>query len=114
MRFINLILAILFLTFASLQVNHPNAVLWILIYGVMAVLCILAMFEFYPKKIIISVGILYLLYAVYLFPGIKEWLHQREQVASFANVDIKGNREFLSLIVCVLVLTLHLIRSRIK
>ncbi|HYI78522.1 MAG TPA: transmembrane 220 family protein, partial [Chryseolinea sp.] len=37
MRIVNFILAVLFLLFAFVQINDPDPVIWILIYGAMAV-----------------------------------------------------------------------------
>lgn len=46
----NFLLAVMFLVFAFVQVNDPDPIIWILIYGVMAVMAIMAIFEFYPER----------------------------------------------------------------
>jgi hypothetical protein len=66
-RVVNFVLAVMFLVFAAVQINDPDPILWILIYGSMAVFAIMAIFEFYPRKILIAAIILFVLYSlVYL------------------------------------------------
>lgn len=117
MRILNFILAIMFMVFAFLQVNDPDPALWILIYGVMAVFCILAAFDFYRQKIIIILGIFYALFSTYYFPGVKEWLQHDDRALLFDNIAkmehsyIEESREFLGLMICVIVLIFHYIRA---
>lgn len=117
MRILNFILAIMFMIFAFLQVNDPDPALWILIYGVMAVLCILAAFEIYLRKFIVALSVIYLFLATYYFPGVQEWLVQEDKAQLFDNIAkmehpyIEESREFLGLMICVAVLIFHFIRS---
>jgi hypothetical protein len=60
MRILNSILAIMFLAFAFVQINDPDPVVWILIYGAMATLAIMAIFQYYPRKFLIGILVLYL------------------------------------------------------
>lgn len=117
MRVVNFILAIMFLGFAFLQLNDPDPALWILIYGVMAVFCIAAMFEVYSRKAILVVMIVYGIYSLFYIPGVEEWLQQEDQSALFDNVAkmehlyIEESREFLGLFICIIVLAFYLYRS---
>lgn len=107
----------MFLLFAFFQINDPDPVIWILIYGIMAVMCILAAFDFYLRKVIMGLGILFLLYGVYYLPSIQEWLQQDSKLALFDDVKkmehlyVEESREFLGLMICIGVLIFHLIRS---
>lgn len=118
MRIVNFILAIMFLTFAFVQVNDPDPVIWILIYGAMAVLSIMAIFEFYPKKFIIGLLVVYALYAIVYAPGVMEWLKQDNKALLFDDLAkmqypyIEESREFLGLLICIIVLIIFLLRSR--
>jgi hypothetical protein len=118
MRIVNFLLAIMFLVFAFVQVNDPDPVIWILIYGIMAVFSIMAIFEFYPKKFLIAVLVLYVLYSFVYIPGVAEWLRQGNKAALFDNVAkmenlyIEESREYLGLLICVIVLVFYLYRSR--
>ncbi|WP_276372298.1 transmembrane 220 family protein [Chryseolinea sp. H1M3-3] len=118
MRIVNFILAIMFLAFAFVQINDPDPVIWILIYGAMAVLSVMAIFEFYPKKFIIGLLVLYIIYSFVFMPGVAEWLRQDDKALLFDNIAkmqfpyIEEAREFLGLLICIIVLVVFLVRSR--
>jgi hypothetical protein len=118
MRIVNFVLAVMFLGFAFLQVNDPDPVIWILIYGVMAVTSVMAIFEFYPKKFLIGLLVIFILYSLMYIPGVLEWLRQENKAALFDDVAkmqhqyIEEAREFLGLLICIIVLTVYLIRAR--
>jgi len=120
MRAINFVLAIMFLVFAFLQVNDPDPVLWILIYGSMSVVCIMAIFEYYQKKLLVFQAILFLVYGFILLPGVGEWLRQDHLSILFDEgmkmqyPFVEQSREFLGLVICLLVLTFYFIRSARK
>src|SRR5688572_33447590 len=83
MRIVNFILAVLFLLFAFVQINDPDPVIWILIYGAMAVLSIMAIFEYYPKKFLIGLLVLFVIYGFVYIPGVTEWLRQDNKALLF-------------------------------
>ena len=118
MRIVNFILAIMFLLFAFVQINDPDPVIWILIYGAMAVLCIMAIFEFYPTKFTIGLLVLYVLYSIVYIPGVLEWLRQENKTMLFDDVAkmqypyIEEAREFLGLLICIIVLITLVFRAR--
>ncbi len=118
MRIVNFILAIMFLTFAFVQINDPDPVIWILIYGAMAVLSVMAIFEFYPKKFIIGLLVLYAIYSFVFMPGVGEWLRKDNKAMLFDDIAkmqfpyIEEAREFLGLLICIIVLIVFLVRSR--
>lgn len=118
MKIVNFLLVIMFLVFAYLQLNDPDPVIWISIYGVMAVFSGLAMFGIYPKKIHIVVLVLFALYSVYYFPGVMEWLHQEDKATIFDEMEkekhlfIEESREFFGLLICVIVLLFYILRPR--
>ena len=118
MKILNFILAIMFLLFAFLQVNDPDPLIWITIYGIMAVLAILAMFNIFPRRIILVLLVLYAAFSVLYIPGVKEWLQQENKSDLFDNVAkmnhlyIEESREFLGLWICIAVLIFYFFRSR--
>ena len=120
MRIVNFILAIMFLLFAFVQINDPDPVIWILIYGAMAVLSIMAIFEFYPTKFTIGLLVLYILYSFVYIPGVLEWLRQENKAMLFDDVAkmqhpyVEEAREFLGLVICIIVLIVFVIRARRK
>ncbi|HEX6891898.1 MAG TPA: transmembrane 220 family protein [Chryseolinea sp.] len=123
MRILNFILALMFLAFAFVQINDPDPAVWILIYGAMATLSIMAIFEYYPRKFMVGVLVLYLIYGVYTLiyhPGILQWLQSEnksdifDDVAKMQNLFIEESREFLGLFICIAVLVFFLLRSSKK
>ena len=118
MRIVNLILAVMFLGFAFVQVNDPDPVVWILIYGLMAATCVMAAFDYYLPKVLIVYAVLLAGYAVYYFPGVQEWLQHENKAMLFDNIAkmefsyIEESREFLGLMICLAVLAMHVYRSR--
>lgn len=118
MKVVNLILAVMFVVFAFVQINDPDPVIWILIYGAMAVSCVLAAFGYYYPKIMIGILIIYLIYSATFFSSIQAWLKQDDKAMLFDNIAkmehlyIEESREFLGLFICISVLIMHLIRAR--
>jgi hypothetical protein len=119
-KIINFLLAAMFVVFAYLQINDPDPVIWILIYGVMAVVCVLAMFNYYPRPILFALVIFYTLYSFFYLPGVEEWLAKDNKAQLFDNLAkmehpfIEESREFLGLAINVLVLAVYLVISRKK
>ena len=120
MRILNFILALMFLAFAFVQINDPDPILWILIYGAMATLAIMAIFQYHPRKFLIAILVLYLAYGVYSLiyhPGVLEWLRSEnkadifDDVKKMENLYIEESREFLGLMICIAVLTFYVARS---
>lgn len=117
MRIINFLLAFMFLVFAFLQVNDPDPVLWILIYGAMSVVCVMAIFESYNRKLLVALMMLFSVYCYFLWPGVSEWLRQEDKSVLFDDVMkmehlyIEESREFLGLIISMVVVLFYIVRS---
>ena len=120
MKVVNLLLAVLFVVFAFLQINDPDPALWILIYGVIAVTCVLAAFGYYYPKILTGILILYAGYSLTYWSSISKWLKADnkamlfDDVAKMKNLYIEESREFLGLFICILVLIMHLLMARFR
>src|SRR5687768_621496 len=120
MKILNLILAVMFVVFAFVQVNDPDPVVWILIYGAMAVACVFAAFDHYYPKILLGLLIVYAAYSLVYFSGVAEWLRSENKSMLFDDIAkmqypyIEESREFLGLFICMLVLVLHLVTARIR
>lgn len=120
MKILNLILAVLFLIFAFLQINDPDPVLWILIYGLMAVACVLAAFGYYYPKVLLVMIVLYLGYSFVHLSGVMEWFRSPDKAMLFDNLAkmqypyIEDSREWLGLLICIAVLVMHLLTYRAK
>src|SRR5688572_28332031 len=118
MRIVNLLLAVMFMVFAFVQINDPDPVVWILIYGAVAVICILAAFRYYPRIAIIVLLLALVVFSFQFFDGVTEWFRQDDKSILFddiAKMDhpyVEESREFLGLIICIIVLLVHLVLSR--
>jgi hypothetical protein len=118
MKVVNLLLAAMFLVFAFVQINDPDPVVWILIYGSMAIICILAAFHYYSRIALSVLLIAFLAYAFLLLPGFNEWLRQADKsllfddLAKMQHLYIEETREFLGLLICIVVILIQLLRSR--
>jgi MFS superfamily sulfate permease-like transporter len=118
MKVLNLLLAVMFLLFASVQLNDPDPVTWILIYGTLAVLCILAAFGHYYPRVLIVLIIVYVAYSMIDIPSITRWLKSDnksmlfDNIAKMQNLYIEESREFLGLMICVVVMIMHYVRAR--
>ena len=105
------------MSFAFVQVNDPDPILWILIYGAMATLSVMAIFEFYLPKIMWLLAVAYIIYGVILFPGLMDWLKSEDRsllfddLAKMQYLYIEEAREFLGLAICLSVLAFYLVRS---
>lgn len=120
MKVLNLVLAAMFLLFAFVQINDPDPVLWILIYGLMAVVCVLAAFKYYYRGVLLAILIAFVAYSFVYLPGVAEWLRTDDKALLFDDLAkmqhpyIEEAREFLGLLICILVIIMHLIVSRSK
>jgi len=110
----------MFLAFAFVQINDPDPVLWIVLYGVMATLAMMAIFQYYPRKFLAAVLALYVAYAIFTLiyhPGVLEWLKSEnksdifDDVKKMENLYIEESREFLGLMICIGVLIFYVVRA---
>ncbi|MFT4153081.1 transmembrane 220 family protein [Parafilimonas sp.] len=120
MKVFNITWCIIFILFAALQYNDPDAIKWIAIYLYAAVLCWLAFRnKFYPSAYIIGI-IVYLGYAVYkVFDanGLIDWVtkHHAEDIAATMKAEkpwIEETREFFGLVILIVVLGINYIYAR--
>ena len=118
MKIVNIILALLFLSFVYVQFNDIDPLLWIAIYGSMVVVCSMAAFDYYPRRVYLILIVLFVAYSTIDIPSVLVWLQQDDltdlfdEVAKMKHLYIEETREFLGLMICVGVLIFHLVRSR--
>jgi hypothetical protein len=118
MKYVNILLAILFLASAILQYNDPpdDRLFWILIYGLLALISGLAVFGRYNVwSIALGMGIV-LFYMFRLFPAFMLWINQgMPSIVGSMKAEtphIEFVREFLGLGICLLALIWHFIGCR--
>lgn len=117
-KILNSFFALLFLSFAFVQMNDPDPVLWILIYLSMVAISVMAFFNYFIPKLMWAMMVGYLVYAVILFPGMMDWMSSPDRsllfddLAKMQYLYIEEAREFLGLMICMLVLAFYIFRSR--
>ena len=120
MKVVNFLLAVMFLFFAFLQVDDPDPLIWILVYGGMAVLGVLAMFDRYFPKVIATLIVIFVAYSLIYINGVREWLGEDNKALLFDDLAkmqhpyIEETREFMGLWICIIVLVFYFVRSRKK
>ncbi|MEJ1241899.1 transmembrane 220 family protein [Chryseolinea sp. T2] len=118
MKVVNFLLAVMFLIFAFVQINDPDPLIWILIYGAMAVVCVMAIFSYYPLRFLVVLLVAYLAYSVFYFKGVMEWLRQDNKALLFDDIAkmehwyIEEAREFLGLLICMIVVVIYIVQAR--
>jgi len=71
---INWIIASIFIGFAVIQWNDPDPIMWICLYGAMALMIILKQMEYQVKMIFAIFALAFLAYGLYLFPSLMKWI----------------------------------------
>lgn len=122
MKIFNSIFAFLFLLSAIVQYNDPDPFLWIGLYGLGALICLLAIFG-KDNFIWHYTGlIIYLSYATYLFfepMGVLSWIldYQRENIAQEMAAGkpwIENTREFFGLLILSFALMMNLLSLKYR
>ena len=121
MKIFNLILAVIFFLFAAVQLNDApgDVFFWILIYSFVAAVSGFAAYKKYNMWVIL-LGLAVVLYELFRkFPTIAQWVSDgmpsifAEMKASSPYVELA--REYLGLLLCLIVLVFHYIRfSKIR
>lgn len=103
----------MFLAFAAWQINDPDPILWIIVYGAMMVVSIMTIFERYPTGIMIVMAAGYLVLSIQYFDGFAEWLGSVDRsllfddIAKMDHLYIEEAREFMGLLINIVVLVLY-------
>lgn len=117
---LNVIFCIAFIAFAYVNLNDVDAVLWVTIYIVAAVLCGLAAFsKFYYLAYLVAIGF-YLVYAAILFfaeDGVRDWLikYRRPSIVETMQAEkpyIEKTREFFGLLIVAAALAINYFFTR--
>lgn len=114
MKILHFTLALLFLAFTIVQFNDPDPILWIVIYGSMVAVCTMAAFKMFYPKVMMLQGVLYLIYCGLLWSGVSQWFASDDKGMLFDDLAkmqypyIEESREFLGLVICLVVLAFYL------
>jgi Transmembrane family 220, helix len=117
---LNILFLISFLLFAYVNLNDPDAWLWVTIYLVAAICCGLAAFKkYYPVVYLIAIGF-YLIYAVQIFfsrDGVRDWIfkYRRPSIVETMQATkpyIEKTREFFGLLIISAALAINYFAAR--
>jgi len=103
----NIIFGLAFIYFAYLNLNDPDAWLWVSIYLVAAAGCLAAVFGYYFPTLYLVVTAFYLVYAIFLFftkDGAWDWFtkYRMQNIAASMQATkpwIEKTREFFGLLI---------------
>jgi hypothetical protein len=104
---LNCLFFVSFILFAYVNLNDPDAWLWVSIYLVAAVCCGLAVFKkYYPWIYLFAIGF-YLIYAILLFfsrDGVRDWIFKYKRPSIVETMQatkpyIEKTREFFGLLI---------------
>ena len=101
-RFINILLSIVFLAFATLQLNDPDPFIWFTIYIIIAIVCLLINFIQINNKLIYVYIMILIIYAGFHFSYILDWLQTNKKGEILGEMVyekpyLEGSREFIGL-----------------
>lgn len=118
MKILKISFAALFLLFAVVQYNDPDPLVWILVYGAMVVVSVMAVFYRYPLRFMTVMAAGYLIMTVMHFDGFAEWLSSPDRYLLFDDLAkmqfpyIEEAREFMGLLICLFVLIFYFYLSK--
>ncbi len=106
MKITKLILGVVFLSFAALQLNDPDPLLWTFIYSVVSLLFFLGAFQSLSKELLAACIVGLTSYSLFYLPGLWEWITegQTQELVESMKADksyIEESREFLGLLISV-------------
>lgn len=118
MKILNIVLAVIFFSFIVVQYNDPDPIRWMAIYGIVTAVCALAAFgKYYKWLILLGLGIS-LVWMLTLLPDFINWIKMGEpDIVATMKAEtpyVELTREFLGLVLCVVVLGFQYIMSRKK
>lgn len=113
----NYSLAVIFLSFAFMQLNDPDPVRWMLIYGLVALVSLLAGHGMYCRDDVLMAGLVAcVVWTLVLLPEFISWIQMGMPTITGSmkaeEPHIEYTREFLGLILCALVLLVNLRDSK--
>lgn len=109
MRTLRFLLALLFIILAFYETSGLHPLIWILLFGVMALLSILAMFNVFFRPVLLAAAFGFLLYILFSFQKFTDVVHEQLTIREFWNQpDI---RYLMYAVLCFVVCTSYLVQA---
>jgi len=80
MKIITIVITVLFALFAFFQLNDPDGFTWVILYGYIAIMGLLAVFGKYNLALLVPGAAIFGLYFVYLIPSVVEFITSGEDL----------------------------------
>ena len=117
MKFLDLFLALLFAVGAVVQYNDPDPLLWMLLYGSVALVAALAFFGRHLLPVTLLVALACAIGLGWSAPGFIEYMtgHTDENLMQGMSAErpyIEETREFLGMLIAFLVAVFYIFRAR--
>ena len=105
-KIINWILCVVFLLFAYLQFNDPDPLIWVMVYGTVAVFFAVSNFVTIPKIVFYTVILGLVLFSIMHFDFFTAWLKSDDKSELVGDMVyekpyIEGTREFMGLLIAI-------------
>lgn len=115
-KVISAVSALIFLSFAVVQINDPDPYFWITFYSVVTFICFLGVLNKQNKKIVLVSMIVSILVAANYAPGFVEWLGQPDKSEIFGEMVYKKSyieetREFLGSLIGLTALVFQYLKA---
>jgi hypothetical protein len=102
-RIVSLIFTFLFIIFAVFQFNDPDALVWIAIYGIAALISLAVYFQKINLTFLIAATVVYFMGAIYMWPPTFEGIF----LDMGYKIEIEEARESLGLAICGLAMAFY-------
>lgn len=111
-RVISFLLFLIFTLFAYWQFNDPDPVLWVGIYGILALVSLLRVFGIFSRGLAIVFMIALAVYSLFKIGGVIEWIGADDKSSVFGTMTpdkpyVELTREFLGLVLGFLGMFVH-------
>ena len=112
----HIIIALVFLSFAVVQWNDPDGLVWILAYLVVCAMATLAIFNKYFRYPYLLVLIGFILWGASYIPEMTKWVNAgMPNIATSMKAEtpyIELAREFFGLLICIITIAFYYILSK--
>lgn len=100
MKIVYIILTLVFGAFAFFQYNDPDWYIWMILYGFVAIMSFLAIYNRFNNTVLIPAMIIFILYFIYLAPSILEWIQSGQSISAMSDDRpyVEGTREAFGLL----------------
>jgi hypothetical protein len=118
MKILKICFGVLFFLFALVQLNDPDPLVWLLVYGSMTAVSFMAALRRYSTRIMTVMAAGFLIMTIRHFDGFVNWLTSPDRYLLFDDLAkmqypyIEEAREFLGLLICLGVLIFYFWVSR--